>query len=298
MYSAREVAEIIGIQESRIRYWAQTGFVGPSTRQGTRPTYTFQDLVGLRAAKELLERGLSVQHVRRSLEALKAQLPEIRHPLSQLRIVGDGAELVVLHDTTRYQPLSGQLVMDFDLVELEGRATQVHSLAGTRPQKAPEPAAPTTAWGWFRLGLACLLPADAAEAFEHALALDASFAAAHTNLGNAYHALGRADEARVAYQRALALDPEQPEARFNLGNLHERAGAKMAAIAEWYHAVAIDSDFADAHFNLGVALVEMGATAAGHEHLRRYLTLHTDDNAGNGEWSARARALLSQGEAT
>jgi len=296
MYSAREVADIIGIQESRVRYWAQTGFVGPSTRQGARPAYTFQDLVGVKAAKELLERGLTVQRVRRSLEALRAQLPGIQHPLSQLRIVGDGAELLVLHDATRYEPVSGQLVMDFDLAALEGRATEIQIRTLAKPPATAEvaPAAPTTAWGWFRTGLACVLPADAAQAFEQALALDPNFAAAHTNLGTAYDALGRPADARVAYQRALELDPEQPEARYNLGNLHEQAGDLDRALGEWYHAIAIDSDFADAHFNLGVALVEMGATDAGQEHLRRYLALRTDDSGHHSEWAARARSLLSE----
>ena len=60
MFSSKEVAQIVGLQESRVRYWAQTGFVGPSAKNNGRASYSFQDLVGLKTAKELLDRGLPV----------------------------------------------------------------------------------------------------------------------------------------------------------------------------------------------------------------------------------------------
>ena len=54
MYSSKDVAQIVGVQESRVRYWAQTGFVGPSEKKNGRAVYSFQDLVGVKTAKELL----------------------------------------------------------------------------------------------------------------------------------------------------------------------------------------------------------------------------------------------------
>jgi Flp pilus assembly protein TadD len=52
---------------------------------------------------------------------------------------------------------------------------------------------------------------------------------AHFNLGYAYTALKRSDEARAEYERAIALDPKMPEAYLNLGILlldkHEYAAA-------------------------------------------------------------------------
>ena len=58
-----------------MRYWAQTGVVGPSERANGHAVYTFQDLVGVRAAKELLDSGVTLQRARKNLEALRAQLP-------------------------------------------------------------------------------------------------------------------------------------------------------------------------------------------------------------------------------
>src|SRR6266446_1049083 len=42
---------------------------------------------------------------------------------------------------------------------------------------------------------------------------------AHFQLGYAYTALKRGDEARAEYERAIALDPKMPEAYLNLGIL-------------------------------------------------------------------------------
>src|SRR5690348_3762848 len=152
MYTSREVAEIVGLQESRVRYWAQTGFVGPSERRGGRMVYTFQDLVGVKAAKELLDRGLSLQRVRKNLEALRAQLPHVDKPLAELRIVSDGERLLVADDQARFEPLSGQLVMEFELAALEGRVAELAA-------RAPAPADPRaearleSAWAWFQEGV-------------------------------------------------------------------------------------------------------------------------------------------------
>src|SRR5262249_49725789 len=142
---ARDVARIVGLQESRIRYWAQTGFVGPSARSGGKHVYTFQDLVGVKAAKELLDRGLTVQRVRKNLDALREQLPHVERPLAQLRIVSDGDRLVVLEEETRYEPTTGQLVMDFALAPLE------REVAELPVSETPAPRS-DTAYAWFLEG--------------------------------------------------------------------------------------------------------------------------------------------------
>ena len=51
LYARSEVSRLFGIPESRLRYWDRTGFLGPSGQLGARRLYTFQDLIGLRAAK-------------------------------------------------------------------------------------------------------------------------------------------------------------------------------------------------------------------------------------------------------
>lgn len=288
MYTARDVAEIVGLQESRVRYWAQTGVVGPSERKGGRALYSFQDVVGVKAAKELLDSGLSLQRVRKNLEALKAQLPQVDKPLAQLRIVSDGESLVVATPEAPFEPASGQLVMDFAVQALEGRAAEVVRLKAEEKTDARE----SSAYAWFLEG--CRLDGDPAHedealtAYQNALGLDPHLAAAHTNIGNLLYRRGDATTARRHYEAALALDPDQPEARYNLANILDEQGEPERAIAEWYRVLTFCPEFVDAHFNLAMALLRDGAEVRARRHLERYLAF--DDE---GEWADRARELIA-----
>ncbi len=79
LYSIRDVARIFALQESRLRYWMQTGFVGPTVRKGGRFYYRFADLVSVKAAKDLLAIEMPLQKVRKNLDALRKVLPSGRH---------------------------------------------------------------------------------------------------------------------------------------------------------------------------------------------------------------------------
>ena len=294
-YSVKDVARIVGLPESRIRYWAQTGFVGPSTREAGRPAYTFQDLLSIKTAKALVDNGVSMPKARRSLEALKAQLPHIDRPLTQLRVVSDGERLIVVDDGRSFEPLSGQLLLDFNVGGLYGEIEELLRAPTRESIAVPTlPQDPSTAYGWLVEGLRLEQNGTddehAVVAYRKALTLDPDLAAAHTNLGNLLHRFGQLEEAKAHYERALLLDPEQPEARYNLGNLLDDLGETERAVAEWYHVVAIHDNFADAHFNLGVALMRLDAPSRARVHLMRYLGIEHE-----GEWADRARLLLAAG---
>ncbi|HXU74801.1 MAG TPA: tetratricopeptide repeat protein [Polyangia bacterium] len=273
-YTSRDVADIVGISESRVRYWAQTGVVGPSERAAGRAVYSFQDLVGVKAAKELLDGGLSLQRARKNLEALRAQLGaahDDNRSLAGVRIRSDGERVIVSDNGASFEPLSGQLMLDFAVDDL---------------QVEPAPLLPTTktesAWAWFLEGGACEARGEddhALIAYHKALDGDPALAAAHTNIGNLHYRRGERGEARAAYEKALALDPEQPEARYNLGNLYDDVGEAEAARMEWFRVAGACPEFADAHYNLAVACARDGDGDAARQHLRRYMTLVPDDTA-------------------
>lgn len=280
-FSSRDVAQIVGISESRVRYWAQTGVVGPSHKSDGRATYSFQDLIGVKAAKELLDGGLSLQRARKNLDALRAQLGPER-PLANVRVRSDGETVVVSDNGASFEPLTGQLVMDFLLDELHGRLT---ALATTPPPATRA----ESAWAWFLEASSCEARGDedrALIAYQKALDGDPALAAAHTNVGNLLYRRGERGEARAAYERALALDPEQPEARYNLANLLDDVGEREAARMEWMRVVAACPDFADAHYNLALACARDGDDTAARLHLERYLALVPDDTQA-GELLAR-----------
>ena len=305
LYSIPDVARLFALQESRLRYWMQTGFVGPTVRKGGRFYYTFRDLCAVKAAKDLLAAGLTAQKVRKNLEALRRSLPGDAHPSLRMRICSDGENIVALADDVAFVPATGQVVMAFNLPSLGGqiaemnRATAAAAIAASA-SAAPEAVDPDpteanlgpTAYACFMEACAAEDRGDNAEAealYLRALDIDPQLAAAMTNLGNLRHRTGDAAGARAMYERALMHDPSQAEARYNLGNLLEDLGEHDLAIAELKRVTQACPDFADAHYNLGLALVRVGGTAQARRHLQRYLELDAAS-----EWAARAREYLTQ----
>ena len=82
-YSFGGAAKILDIAESKLRYWAQVGFVGPSGRRGGKPVFSFQDLVSVKAAKELVDRGFKAAEIRKAIEGVRAALPHLDRPLDR-----------------------------------------------------------------------------------------------------------------------------------------------------------------------------------------------------------------------
>src|SRR3954471_8450160 len=123
-YTFAGAAKILDIAESKLRYWAQVGFVGPSARRAGKPVFTFQDLVSIKAAKELHERGFKPAEIRKALDKVRATLPHVDRPLDRIRVAFDGDRLVVVDDGNAFE-VSGQKVFDFSLGELARRSDAV-----------------------------------------------------------------------------------------------------------------------------------------------------------------------------
>lgn len=310
LYTVKDVARLFGLQEARLRYWHQTGFVGPTKKRAGRAYYAFEDLISVKAARELLDGGLSLQKVRKLLDALRNALPHVDRPLGQLRVCADGDELVVVGDDAAWQPASGQLVMSFAVSGLTREIAEVLELtsqAAAPPRRAEpdappavavEPEAPAraepppSAYAAFLEGLRAEHDGDrtlAEQLYRKAVAKDDGFSAAWTNLGNVLEATGERPAARAAYERALGLDPDQPEARFNLANLLSDEGELDLALAEYRRVIAACPDFADACFNAALVCERLGRRQEMTQRLERYLELDPDS-----PWADEARKLLAE----
>ena len=297
LYSIRDVARILAVQESRLRYWMQTGFVGPTVRKGGRFYYTFCDLVAVKAAKDLLAADLPLQKARKAVESLKKVLPNDTNPHSKLRVCSDGETIVALKDDVAFEPISGQVVMAFTLPSFSEHIAEVLAMPRVDPSAPQEITdAPTeanggtTAYRHFVEACAAMDRGDTETAehlFRQAIDLEPHMAAALTNLGNLVYRQGELEEARRLYERALEHDPNQPEARYNLANLLEDLGETDLAIAELRKVCAAAPEFADAHYNLGLMLAQVGGTSQAKQYLERYLELD-----GASEWATHARTFL------
>lgn len=284
LYTLRDAARLFKLSESRLRYWEKSGFVARTGQLGGKRYYTFQDLIGIRAAKDLLGEGVAPRSVSKSLRALRDSLPKVARPLSTLRILADGKTLVVRDDRGAYDALTGQLVLDFDVSSLRADVVRVLKRGGRENDHR-------LAYEQYLEG--CRLDEteptfDAAEAaYRRALELDPSLANALTNLGNLTFKRGRQVDAEAFYRRALAIDPEQPEAHYNLGFLLYDRGAGSDAIESFKRALASDPSFADAHFNLAMAYQDADRGLDARPHWEAYLRLDPDS-----QWAEIARRHL------
>ncbi len=302
LYSVKDTAKIFGQTESRLRYWMQSGFLWPSVRRGGQYFYTFDDLIAVRTAVELLDSGLSVQKVRKAVAELRKELPDGVQPTARLRVCSDGKNVVVIKDDVAYEAESKQVVMAFALSSIHNQIAEILPMRPrngesavpnaieandeqTQKQKMP------SAYQLFLHATSAEASGDTATAEKYlrqCLELENSMAAAHTNLGNLLHQQGNLQGAKDEYDLALMHEPNQPEARFNLGNILEELGSRDMAIAEYRHVCSRSPNFADAHYNLGILLAEVGGKAQAQEHLSEYLRLGQES-----EWAEQARRFMA-----
>lgn len=109
VFKTRDVVELLGVSRRQLQYWAKTGLIEPSARTaGGHHRYCFDDLVALKATKRLIDAGVSVQKIRRSVRALQALLPQVGRPLSELVLVATGDVVLVFREDTVFEAISGQ----------------------------------------------------------------------------------------------------------------------------------------------------------------------------------------------
>lgn len=109
LFSASQICTIAGISRRQLQYWDTSGLVNPSHRtSGGHGRYTFRDLISIRAAKKLIDAGISVQRIRKSIGQLKRILPTIKRPLEELTLVATGDLILVFYEDTAFEALSGQ----------------------------------------------------------------------------------------------------------------------------------------------------------------------------------------------
>jgi DNA-binding transcriptional MerR regulator len=141
-YRTKDVVQILGISRRQLQYWAQTDLVAPSQRtRGGHHRYSFEDLVALKAAKRLIDAGVSVQRIRRAIRSLREILPTIEKPLTELVLVATGDVVLAFVEGTIFEAVSGQEwvfeVAQFQRqIEAWRRATQSEEKVSTTTEPA------------------------------------------------------------------------------------------------------------------------------------------------------------------
>ena len=155
-----------------------------------------------------------------------------------------------------------------------GAATAAHDpIAPSRCARKGSRASPDSVGLWRALGLAQLALRDGAEAaaaFERALALDPDDGDTHYNHGVALQMQRSFNDAARAYQRALAFKPSLVDADYNLGVLFQQQGALDAAIRAYETVLEADPTHVAAYKNLGEVLLAAGKFDAWIANFERF----------------------------
>ena len=273
-YSTAEVAGMLEMTEAQVRAFAKSGALDVSRGPRGELRFSFQDLVLLRAAKDLTKSKFSPRKIRRALENLREQLP-VGRPLSAVRITSMGDEIVVQDGDVLWEPESGQALIDFHVADIVERAEPVTREAAERARRDEDD---MTAEDWFEFGidLEAAAPEDARDAYRRAVELDPRHADAHVNLGRLLHEKGETRAAESHYRVALDIDPRHPTAAFNLGVVLDDMKREQEAIVAYRRAIDVDPENADAHYNLAGVYERVGRKAAAIRHLKAYRDLDAD----------------------
>jgi tetratricopeptide (TPR) repeat protein len=268
-YTMPEVARLLDVPASRVRAYVRAGFLKPVRGSRGELRFSFQDLILLRAANELVRARIAPQRVRRALRELMRRLPDGRR-LSGLTITADGKTIVVRDGAARWNPESGQRLFDFQVADIARRVAPLGGLSARVRERKQQ-----SAEAWYEQG--CALesgsPDEARESYAKALELDPDHGDAHVNLGRLLHEAGDLEAAETHYRRALEIRPDDVTAAFNLGVVLEDLGRDLEALEAYERALAADRPYADAHYNIACLYERLGRAAPAVRHLKIYRTL-------------------------
>jgi tetratricopeptide (TPR) repeat protein len=281
-YSRAETRRLLKITERQLKSWERQKLVLASE------TYGFKELLALRTLLKLRAGRVASPQIRRALTALGAKLRGIHDPLTQLRIYADGKRIRVDIDGRAMEAESGQLLLDFDSLELK-RLLEFRTPEHLNPDRVRRAAAEH----WFQRGLeleqtGAPLP-EVIEAYQKAVELDPTSAGALVNLGTIQFNARNFKEAERYYLEALEADPQYALAHFDLANLYDERGDRVRALEHYQAALEISPSYADAHYNLALLYQGANQPMKAVRHWTEYLKLDPSSH-----WSSIARRELAK----
>ncbi|HEY7301039.1 MAG TPA: tetratricopeptide repeat protein [Xanthobacteraceae bacterium] len=257
-YSAGQLASLSALPLEVIDRLTAFGLL--DCREGR---YGFRDVAAARQLAALLECGVGLSTITKSLHEIRKWLPEAAP--GNLRLYPAAGDAILVEHVQGRIDKSGQFMLPVDgsredaddLFEAAQAAEQAKDLE------------------------------TAERLYRKVMRLDAADPAAAFNLGNLLRSLGRSIEAEAAYRAAIKADPDFAEAWYNLADILDDRGRSDEARRCLERALDADPDYADALFNLGLVHQRQERHAEAAACWRRYLALDR-----HSEWASRARQAL------
>ena len=212
LYSTAQLSRLLKIPGDRLRKWVAAGLIHAVDQVNGVSTFDYTQVASARSLAGLLEAGVSVDRLRRSIRQMQSWLGDFRQPLLQLAALENNGDLLVRLEDGLAEP-TGQRHFDF--------ADPIERSTVTRVER------PATADEWFEL--ACKHEdarrmEEAVDAYRETLLVGGADATTCFNLANALAALGEREQAIEMYRQCVELDRQYAEAWNNLGVLFSEVG--------------------------------------------------------------------------
>ena len=267
-YTLKSIEKMLGLGRGVIASIIHAGFVTPSRGARNEYRFSFQDVVVLRTAHDLMAANIPSRRMLRSLKQLKAKLPK-ELPLSGLRIAAIGNDVVVRDGDAQWAADSGQLLMDFEIAHAGGAVTFL--------ARDPEPTEDVVSDAdlWFARGEALEAKdiAAAEKAYRRALEYAPDHTDAYVNLGALLCEAGRCAEAVKLYDIAIRHCPQAPLLYFNRGIALEERNRHADALKSYERCLELAPDLADAHYNAARLYEKSGQAQKAVRHYSAYRRL-------------------------
>src|SRR5687767_1346074 len=176
-YTREEVRRLLAVTERQLRAWEQHKLIGRAD------TFSFSDLIAVRTLIKLRQSKVPSGQIRKAVAAVKNRLRHISDPLKELKVMSDGKRIRVEVNGQHMEPVSGQLLFNFDRGEIS-RLLSFPS-KGSEDKRSQRERAERL----FQTGLECEQIGsvrDAIAAYESAVQLDPGSAGAWLNLGTIF----------------------------------------------------------------------------------------------------------------
>jgi len=291
-YTAAQLAELVGVDRSRVRAWQARGWIVPAQVRNRLAYFDFTELAAARNLAALVKAGVKPATIARKLAEIERRAPHVQRPLAELAIVLDGRQVLVREGDDLVEP-GGQLRIDFAALEEDEGDEQAATIASPAVFLARGGPAPTAMPEQLRQWAAQLDESGdlkaAAEMYRAALAAGGPSPEPCFQLAEVLYRLGDLPAARERYHMALELDENYVEARANLGCVLAELGQPELAAAAFQGTLRCEPDYADVHYHLARTLDELGVADEALRHWRRFAEL-----APESPWSEEARDRLAQ----
>jgi len=305
LYTPAMLSQMLGLSVATIRRWAHLGLIRAARVVYRLPYFSFAEVAGVRRLSELVDAGVGIAEIGKSLEALRALFPDIDRPLAQLELLGRHHAVVIRDPHGRLVTPTGQRLFDFEAAEGPAETSSANGLSDDdAPSTVPFPgtsteptasrdARPQSAEEWHRLAERQAETGDLVQAIasqREAVRREPLRSVEQAYLAELLYRAGQAAAAAERLAMAVELDPEDLEVWTQLGCIQVELGQVEEAETAFREALERHPDYPDAHFHLGELLSGRGDDEAAAAHWHAYLR-HDQ----RGPWAEVARARLSKG---